>query len=74
MFAYFITCISTLHTTFSSNRTFKSNIPTLSSCKSFSNIGVSFSFTVCTLLDSILLISPFVILSFPTCPNILLNT
>ena len=51
-----------------------SNIPTLSSNKSFSNIGLLSNSKLLTFLFKIELINPVVISSFPTCPNILLNT
>ena len=53
---------------------FISSIPILSSSKSFSNIGLLSSFILLTFVFNIELINPDVISSFPTCPNILLNT
>ena len=53
---------------------FMSNIPTLSSSKSFSSIGLLSNFKSLTFLFNIELNSPAVISSFPACPNILLNT
>ena len=51
-----------------------SNIPTLSSSKSFSSIGLLSICKSLTCLFNIELNNPAVISSFPTCPNILLNT
>ena len=53
---------------------FISKIPTLSSNKSFSNIGVPSNFKLLIGFFSIELIKDVVISSFPTYPNILLNT
>ena len=57
-----------------SNLAFISNIPILSSSKSFSNIGLLSNCRLLTFLFNIELNNAAVISSFPTCPNILLNT
>ena len=51
-----------------------SNIPTLSSNKSFSKIVLLSNFILLISFCIMELSSPFVISSFPTKPNILLNT
>lgn len=53
---------------------FTSNIPTLSSNKSFSNIVLLSNSTFVISFSTIALINDAVISSFPICPNILLKT